>query len=175
MNSSTTRGMRWISSMNRIDPSSRFVRNGSRSAGLARAGPEVIWIDVPISWGRTVAKVVLPRPGGPSKRVWPSGSFSFLQALMWMASFLTIACWPMTSLSHFGRRAASRRRSSSLGVAVTMAWRGMTLLPLADAEGRRDAADEFIIFNVEDLGAGVFGADDVHEKLSEPPIRVQLP
>src|SRR5436305_4606237 len=136
--------------MNRIEPSSMLVRNGKRSAGLARAGPLVIWIDVPSSLGRTVAKVVLPRPGGPSKRVWPSGSLSFLQALMWMASFLTMACWPMTSLSHFGRRAASRRRSSSLGVLVTMAWRGMVVLPLADAEVRRDAAGEFIVFNVKD-------------------------
>src|SRR2546421_9826381 len=125
MNSSTTRGMRWISSMNRIDPSSRFVRNGKRSAGLARAGPEVIWIDVPISCGRTVAKVVLPRPGGPSKRMWPSGSLSFLAALTAIFSFLTMACWPMTSRSHLGRKAASRRRSSSEGAADTIAWRGM--------------------------------------------------
>ena len=31
--------------MNRIEPSSTLVRNGSRSAGLDRAGPLVIWID----------------------------------------------------------------------------------------------------------------------------------
>jgi mevalonate pyrophosphate decarboxylase len=42
MNSSTTRGMRWISSMNSTDPSSRLVRNGSMSAGRASAGPLVI-------------------------------------------------------------------------------------------------------------------------------------
>jgi len=50
------------------------------SAGLASAGPLVIWIDVPSSFGSTVANVVLPRPGGPSKRMCPSGSLSFFEA-----------------------------------------------------------------------------------------------
>ena len=66
--------------MNRIEPSSALVRNGSRSAGLDRAGPLVIWIDVPSSLGSTVANVVLPRPGGPSKRMCASGSLSFFDA-----------------------------------------------------------------------------------------------
>ena len=47
---------------------------------MDRAGPLVIWIDVPSSLGSTVANVVLPRPGGPSKRMCDSGSLSFLQA-----------------------------------------------------------------------------------------------
>ena len=49
--------------MNRIEPSSALVRNGSRSLGLVSAGPLVIWMEVPSSLGNTVAKVVLPRPG----------------------------------------------------------------------------------------------------------------
>src|SRR5262249_33192159 len=103
-------------------------------AGLDRAGPLVIWIDVPSSLGSTVAKVVLPRPGGPSKRMWPRGSLSFLQALRVMPSRCTTAFWPMTSRSQRGRRAASRSRclSGSSGSGWTTAWRTMnTSLRLA--------------------------------------------
>ena len=63
---------------------------------------------MPSSLGSTVAKVVLPRPGGPSKRMCASGSLSFWQALRTMPSRCTTAFWPMTSRSQRGRRAASR-------------------------------------------------------------------
>ena len=108
--------------MNRNEPSSALVRNGSRSVGLVRAGPLVIWIDVPSSLGSTVAKVVLPRPGGPSKRMCDSGSLSLRQALRTMLSRCTTAFWPMTSRSQRGRRAASRSRLVAAGRAVTIGF-----------------------------------------------------
>ena len=77
------------------------------SAGLERAGPLVIWMDVPSSFGRTVANVVLPSPGGPSKRMWPSGSLSFLDARTAISSRSATFRCPITSLRNFGRRAAS--------------------------------------------------------------------
>ena len=47
------------------------------SLGAARAAPLAICKPTPMSRGMHMAKVVLPRPGGPSKRIWPSGSPRF--------------------------------------------------------------------------------------------------
>src|SRR5438445_13680696 len=127
MNSSTTRGMRWISSIKMIEPSPALVRKGIKSPGLLKAGPLVIWIVVPSSLGSTVANVVLPRPGGPSKRMCASGSFSFLLPLIKMRNRSTTAFWPITSRSQRGRKASSRRRSSSGGSPPpTMVSRGIS-------------------------------------------------
>src|SRR5262249_35086300 len=68
---------------------------------------------------------VLPRPGGPSKRMCDIGSRSLRQALITMPRRCTTAFWPITSRSHFGRSAASRSGVSS-GSCWTMAWRAMT-------------------------------------------------
>lgn len=93
--------------MKRMEPSSAFVKKGIRSAGLVRAGPDVICRVVPSSWGRTLAKVVLPSPGGPSSKIWGSGSLSFLQAFTAMLNrFITAFC-PITSAKHRGLRAES--------------------------------------------------------------------
>src|SRR5262245_2611579 len=78
------------------------------------------------SLGRTVAKVVLPSPGGPSKRMCDNGSFSFLHAFRTMPRRCTTPFWPMISRSKRGRRAASRRLSSSSPPGPwTIASRGM--------------------------------------------------
>ena len=76
-NSSTAFGSRWISSMKSTDRSSALVRYGITSLGAARAAPLAIWKPTPRSRGMHMAKVVFPRPGGPSKRMCPSGSPRF--------------------------------------------------------------------------------------------------
>ena len=63
--SSTARGSRWTSSMNRTSFSARFVRIPMRSAPRSIAGPDVVTRVVPISFAMMPASVVLPSPGGP--------------------------------------------------------------------------------------------------------------
>jgi hypothetical protein len=63
--SSTIGDRRWISSMNSTSCGSRLVSSAARSPGRSRTGPEVLLIDTPISWAMMLARVVLPRPGGP--------------------------------------------------------------------------------------------------------------
>src|SRR5438552_983812 len=148
MNSSTTRGMRWISSMNRTEPSSKLVKNGSKSAGLARAGPLVIWIEVPSSLGSTVAKVVLPRPGGPSNRMWPSGSLSFFEART------AISRRAATRL-HVHLRGLLRGIDGDRPLVLLLAVAGGVLAAVADLE--LDYPLEFIA----DVLAAEFGLVDV--------------
>ena len=55
-------------------PASRFVRIAARSPARSSTGPEVDFRAAPISWATTLARVVLPRPGGPKISVWSRGS-----------------------------------------------------------------------------------------------------
>ena len=73
---------RWISSMNKTSPASRLVRMAARSPVRSMAGPLVVWIFEPISLATTVASVVFPRPGGPEKITWSSGSWRLFAASM---------------------------------------------------------------------------------------------
>jgi hypothetical protein len=61
--SSTERGSRWISSMNRTSPSWRSVSSAARSPARVSTGPEVIRRPTPISAATIPASDVLPRPG----------------------------------------------------------------------------------------------------------------
>ena len=51
--------------MNKTSRSSRLVNNPAKSPGLSSTGPEVILIPTCNSFARILAKVVLPKPGGP--------------------------------------------------------------------------------------------------------------
>ena len=58
-----------------------------------------------------VAKVVLPRPGGPSNRMCPSGSLRLRAASTAIASRSATFRWPTISFMCRGRRAISSSRS----------------------------------------------------------------
>ena len=55
----------WISSINKISNSARFVSSAAKSPGFSIAGPEVILIFEFISFDIIFDKVVFPSPGGP--------------------------------------------------------------------------------------------------------------
>ena len=59
--------MRCISSKNKISPSTKEERIDAKSPACCIAGPEVIRIGQSISAATIIAKVVLPKPGGPEK------------------------------------------------------------------------------------------------------------
>ena len=46
----------------------------ARSPARSMAGPDVVRSCAPISAATIVARVVLPRPGGPYSRMWSTGS-----------------------------------------------------------------------------------------------------
>ena len=66
--SSTGRGRRWISSMNKTSPCWRSVSSAARSPARTRAGPEVMRSPTPISAATMPASDVLPRPGRPGEQ-----------------------------------------------------------------------------------------------------------
>src|SRR4051812_14213218 len=71
----------------------------------------------PSSLCRTVANVVLPSPGGPSKRMCGSGSPRFFEADRAMARRSATLRWPITSSRRWGRSFSSTdsgARASSL-------------------------------------------------------------
>ena len=98
--------------MNSMSPGPSEVSRPTRSPGFSSTGPEVVRSCTPISRAISMASVVLPRPGGPKKRVWSSVSRRPLAASMaiWSEVF-TCAC-PMNSSSRDGRSAASAPVSS---------------------------------------------------------------
>src|SRR6266404_3683119 len=102
---------------------------------------------VPSSCGRTVAKVVLPSPGGPSKRICERGSLSFLQALRAMVNRWTTAFWPTTSRRRRGRRAVSRCFWTSGGSAFTIGCRAMNRLGTKDHCKLQNANLQFAFCN----------------------------
>ena len=63
--SSMNLGMRWISSINKTSPGSRFDRTAAKSPLFSREGPVVVLIFVPSSFAIIWANVVFPKPGGP--------------------------------------------------------------------------------------------------------------
>ncbi len=70
---------------------------GEQIFGALSDGPEAICSSVPSSLGITVASVVFPRPGGPSNKRWPSGSFRFLAASSMISRRSSAFRWPTTS------------------------------------------------------------------------------
>ena len=66
----------------------------ARSPVRSMAGPDVVRIWAPISLATTVAKVVLPRPGGPKKSTWSRHSPRCLAASMARRSDCFTRSWP---------------------------------------------------------------------------------
>src|SRR5512141_223329 len=170
--SSTAGGIRWISSMKRTSPGARFVRSAARSPAFSRTGPDVTRICACISRAMMWASVVLPRPGGPDRRTWSSGSWRCRAACRKTPSVsLSFGC-PMNSgrargLSVISGSASSvwrtpeRIRSSMPRLSGQRLQRGrQDLVEVGDAHGAHGALDG--LFGLERLVAQVLeGADRV--------------
>ena len=85
--------------MNSTSPAPRDVSTAARSPARSMAGPLVVRICAPISAATMFASVVLPRPGGPYRRMWSTGSPRFCAASMRIARFSLIRSWPANSSS----------------------------------------------------------------------------
>ena len=96
--------------MNSRSPSWRLVSRPARSEAFSTTGPEVTRIGRPISSARIIASVVLPRPGGPWRRMWSSVRPSRRAAPIITRRRSTVRCWPTKSSSFGGRSAASSER-----------------------------------------------------------------
>ena len=59
--------------MNSTSPSCRSVSSAARSPARVSTGPAVMRNPAPISVATIPASDVLPRPGGPAKRMWSTG------------------------------------------------------------------------------------------------------
>ena len=132
--------MRWISSMNRIEPSSRLVRNGSRSAGLdeRRAAGH---LDRRAEFvGQHGGERGLAEAGRAVEEDVPERLLELLASRATAISSRSATFrWPMTSLSSFGRRAASllldRRRA---GAVVMTFSRAMLTSSRVDVVGEQE-------------------------------------
>ncbi len=115
--SSTIRLNRWISSTNSTSPSPRPVRIAARSPFRSIAGPETLVSAPPVSAAMMCARVVLPRPGGPSRSTWSSGSPRAAAAPRKTASCSRTWLCPTNSASRSGRsvRAGSSSPATSSG------------------------------------------------------------
>ena len=104
--------------MKRTSPSLSAVSSAARSPGFSRTGPVVVLIAAPISCAMMCASVVLPRPGGPEKRIWSTGSPRRFAASSAIPSDSRVSGWPMNVASDAGRIAVSSR-SSAMSAGVT--------------------------------------------------------
>jgi hypothetical protein len=73
--SSAERAIRWISSMKSTSPGVNDDRIAARSPACWMAGPLDMRSGLPLSWAMIIARVVLPSPGGPARRMWSGVRF----------------------------------------------------------------------------------------------------
>ena len=99
--------------MNRTSRSSSEVRTAARSPARSTAGPDVYRTFTPSSRAMIVASVVLPRPGGPYRRMWSAASPLPFAACRSTERLALTSRWPMYSSSVRGRRVPSTTRSPS--------------------------------------------------------------
>src|SRR5919107_4353685 len=123
--------MRWISSRNRTSPSDREERMAARSPACWMAGPLLIRSGAFISEATIIARVVLPRPGGPEKRTWSALRPRMREACSTRDSCLRTRCWPTKSCRFLGRRAASIARSSGSSPPATRDGSATAAYPVA--------------------------------------------
>ena len=91
----------------------------------AGAGPDVVRHCTPISRAMSIARVVLPSPGGPKNRVWSSGSPRARAASIEICSEVRTCSCPTNSSSREGRRADSALPSSGSAAGVVISTRLM--------------------------------------------------
>ena len=115
--SSTTGLKRWISSINNTSFGSKLVSNAAKSPARSSTGPDVWRRLTPISRAIMCASVVLPKPGGPNKSTWSSGSLRPRAALIKISSWPRAFSWPTYSSSTLGRSARSMASSCGLSAA----------------------------------------------------------
>lgn len=103
---------RWISSMKRIEPRERLVRMPARSPAFSIMGPLVVLTSTPMALPRMKARVVLPSPGGPERRMcWRTSPRALAASTMsWRRS--TVFRCPRKSWKRGGRREASNASSA---------------------------------------------------------------
>src|SRR2546423_625187 len=82
------------------------------------AGPATERMPTPSSSRTMCARLVLPRPGGPTSRTWSSASPLPFAASSATASCSLMRAWPTNSTSRRGRRLLSTSPSSSPSVAA---------------------------------------------------------
>ena len=80
--------------MKSTSPACRLVSSEARSPARSMAGPEVMRIETPISAATIIPSVVLPRPGGPWKSRWSSGSLRPCAAAIAMRRLSFTVSWP---------------------------------------------------------------------------------
>src|SRR5262245_31287856 len=120
--------------MNSTSRSSRLVSRAARSPALAITGPDVARKLTPSSRATICARVVLPRPGGPTNRTWSSASLRARAASMKTPRLAQACAWPTKSASFCGRSEASEM-SSSRRSPLTMR-RGVVAIPIASRSCR---------------------------------------
>src|SRR5215813_13281380 len=98
--------------MNRTSRASRLVRSAARSPVLAITGPEVVRKLTPSSRATICARVVLPRPGGPTNSTWSSASLRARAAAMKTLRLDRAWLWPTNSARCCGRSEPSVTSSS---------------------------------------------------------------
>src|SRR4051795_10044673 len=110
--SSTARLSRWISSTKRTSCLSRPVRIAAMSPFRSSAGPATQRMPTPSSSRTMYARLVFPRPGGPTSSTWSSASSRAFAAVSAIASWSLIRSWPTNSVSRRGRSDCSSSSSS---------------------------------------------------------------
>src|SRR6266850_6756671 len=106
--------------MKSTSPSSRLVNKPARSPAFSMVGPLVLLRLAPIALARMLARVVLPRPGGPFKRTWSMGSPRFLAAATVISSRSLTLAWPVNSENRDGRKVISKARSGLVRTSVIL-------------------------------------------------------
>ena len=118
-------GKRWISSMKRTSPSSRPVSRPARSPGFSMTGPLVDLRLTPRALAMMVARVVLPRPGGPHSKRCASASSRWREASTMICRRSLTPSWPGKSAKTCGRRVCSKTSSRLLSSEVMNRSDGM--------------------------------------------------
>src|SRR5436305_1378757 len=109
--------------MNRTAPSSRLVRTEARSPARSSAGPDVTRRATPISAATMPARLVLPRPGGPARSRWSTGSPRRRAASSRISRCWRSWAWPTNSASRLGRSPTSSTRSPGAVAGVSSSFR----------------------------------------------------
>ena len=155
--SSTGRGRRWISSMNRTSPSSRFVRIDARSPARSSAGPLVTRSATPSSAATIPASDVLPSPGGPASSRWSTACPRRLAAPSMISRCSLRRGWPTNSPRRRGRSVVSSATSAGSAAALSSSSRHDRAAPSSLVDCSPAATASSLSASRGVLGAAVVG------------------